>query len=50
MHFFEFLGGKTKDVESCVEKCGQWICWKDGFIMEGKEVPNMESTAGDPEL
>ena len=23
---------------------------KDGFIMGGKEVPNMESTAVDPEL
>ena len=23
---------------------------KDGFIIEGKEVPNMESTAVDPEL
>ena len=41
------LGGETKDVESCADN---GFVGKDGFIMETKEVPNMESTAVDQEL
>ena len=34
--YLKLLGAKTKDVWSCVEKCGQWICRKR-WIYNGEQ-------------